>query len=333
MIGIRNGMSVVHEKQAKSILDGTNEQTPLTIDVMELECNNGLCEGWGGCNIKQKNSQAKEMFIIFEKTFLDLQENLEAAGQGMMGIQEGDEKLEGKAEDDSRKEEKGEEDQDVVGCEIREDDDDDLMEMEENENMNDCKVNIREENQAKRGEEARSVNISSGKENVRGEQARYKRWEQVHKPLGSRSRSEIEGNVSNDHDHVYQKNTKIDNTRDGRAYWLFGEVKDKSKDLLSNMCPCDLNMNNEYFNHAEKLYYATKCDWEIKEIERHLGMNPRTWPVKYSAFTKTQLYQRMNLLREVRGRIMEVENPMEYKWNKLRYFIPMIGTENRKNSK
>ena len=84
------------------------------------------CQGWGGCNIKQENSQAKEMFIISEKTFLDLQENTEAA------------------EDDSRKEEKGEEDQDVVDCEIREDDDD-LMEIEENENMNDCKVNMRRE--------------------------------------------------------------------------------------------------------------------------------------------------------------------------------------------
>ena len=62
-------------------------------------------------------------------------------------------------------------------------------------------------------------------------------------------------------------------------------------------------------------------------------MNPRTWPVEYSAFTKTQLYQRINLLREVRGRIMEVENPMEYKWNKQRYFIPMIGTEDRKDNK
>ena len=40
-------MGVIHEKQAKSILDGTNEQAPLTIDVIEVECNNGLSGmGW-----------------------------------------------------------------------------------------------------------------------------------------------------------------------------------------------------------------------------------------------------------------------------------------------
>ena len=205
-----------------------------------------LVEGWEGDESEADNSVAKEMFVPpTTLDFFDSQGSDETAEEQMEGVQENEHCGE-------RGEPNG--DEQDIDCQILDDD----IDGSEDEGTNEGREQQQSYGSSRTERERGSGDdwMQRGRDN--------EEWSTGFKFRQNNQHSLWQGTQmvknGNPNDHLYQ-------TRDRRAFSLFGGQKDKAKDTLSNMCLSHIYFGGEHFNHTEKLYHTLKIDWEIEEIE------------------------------------------------------------------